>query len=180
MSRRVTWDTQSKANAAAAAKDAGGVVKDGANFVANTINSINPLNRFGMPAFPRFGRAGATPPGHSPQDKAGKDGKPLVESPTSLATHDALGRSRTRDPTNVEATKGRTPEVVSRTEEDGDDDDELNARETLAQLRKCKPPKKRFLEASSASELKLGEVEELLAEYKRLAKVLGEAFAQSS
>lgn len=180
MSRRVTWDTQSKANAAAAAKDAGGVVKDGANFVANTINSINPLNRFGMPAFPRFGRAGAPPPGLSPQDKAGKDGKPLVESPTSLATHDALGRSRTRDPTNVEGAKGRTPEVVSRTEEDGDDDDELNARETLAQLRKCKPPKKRFLEASSASELKLGEVDELLAEYKRLAKVLGEAFAQSS
>lgn len=188
MSRRVTWDTQSKAHANATSKDAGGVVKDGANFVANTINSINPLNRFGMPGFPRFGRAGAAPPpGMSTNEKMGKDGKPLVESPTSLATHDALGRSRTRDATttnNVENGKGRrTPEVVARTEpadEEGDADDELNARETLAQLRKCKPPKKRFLEVSSASELKLGEVEELLGEYRRLAKVLGEAFAQSS
>lgn len=177
MSRRVTWDTHSKANASATTKDAGGVVKDGANFVANTINSINPLNRFGIPTFPRFGRAGAAPPPSLPPGKDPSSTKgSLAESPTSLATHDALGRSRSRD---IEVAKTRVPEVVSRGDEDGEDDDqELNARETLAQLRKCKPPKKRFLEVGSASELKLGEVEELLREYKRLAKVLGEAFAQ--
>jgi hypothetical protein len=183
MSRRVTWDNHSRANATAAAKDAGGVVKDGANFVANTINSINPLNRFGMPGFPRFGRPGGNAPaGLNAQDKSGKDAKVLSESPTSLVTHDALGRSRSREPkpTNVDGAKARTPEIVTRAEQDGDEDDELNARETLAQLRKCKPPRKRFLDVSSASELKLGEVEELLGEYRRLAKVLGDAFAQSS
>jgi hypothetical protein len=55
--------------------------------------------------------------------------------------------------------------------------DDLNATEALAELRRIKPPRKRFLEVGSANELRLGEVEELLAEYRRLARAIGEAVA---
>ena len=58
-----------------------------------------------------------------------------------------------------------------------DGEDDLNAAEALAELRRIKPPRKRFLEVSAASELKIGEVEELLAEYRRLARAIGEAIA---
>jgi hypothetical protein len=56
-------------------------------------------------------------------------------------------------------------------------EDDLSAVEALAELRRIKPPRKRFLEVSAASELKIGEVEELLAEYRRLARAIGEAIA---
>lgn len=56
--------------------------------------------------------------------------------------------------------------------------DDLNAIEALAGLQRIKPPRRRFLEVQSAQELKLGEVEELLGEYRRLAKAIGEAVAQ--
>jgi hypothetical protein len=39
---------------------------------------------------------------------------------------------------------------------------------------KIDPPKKRFMEAQNAADLKLGEVFELLREYKRLAGALKE------
>ena len=54
---------------------------------------------------------------------------------------------------------------------------DLNAAEALAELRGIKPPRKRFLEVGSVGELRLGEVEELLMEYRRLAKAIGEAIA---
>ena len=57
------------------------------------------------------------------------------------------------------------------------DDDDMNARETLAGLRKIAPPRKRFLEVKNAGELRISEVEELLQEYRRLAKAIGEAVA---
>ena len=47
----------------------------------------------------------------------------------------------------------------------------------IAELRKLKPPKKRFLEVESAGELKLNEVDELLLDYRRLVKALGNAIA---
>ncbi|QIW95031.1 hypothetical protein AMS68_000549 [Peltaster fructicola] len=56
-----------------------------------------------------------------------------------------------------------------------DASEDLNAREALAELKKIKPPKKRFLDISSAAELRIGDIEELLREYKRLAKAIGEA-----
>ena len=52
---------------------------------------------------------------------------------------------------------------------------DLNAAETLAQLRKAKPPIKRFLAIKDAKELKLGEIDDLLNDYRRLAELLGEA-----
>ncbi|EMC92899.1 hypothetical protein BAUCODRAFT_37809 [Baudoinia panamericana UAMH 10762] len=130
---------------------------------ANILNAINPLNRFGVPGFPRFGR-GAGNISAQPSPTVEKPNKldNIVERPSMDDAAEAFP--------NLE--KQRTKEsIVSTT---GDD---LNAREALAELRKIKPPKKRFLAVSSASDLRLGEVEELLMEYRRLAKAIGEAVA---
>ena len=143
----------------------------------NLFANINPLNRFGVnvPGFARFGRSPSLPtssthtphlPSPSPAgEKIARLGD-LVESPAS--THqspaDALA--------SLEKTRSRDSRV-----EDEDQDDNLNAREALAQLRKIQPPKKRYLKVESAAELKLGEVEDLLREYRRLSKAIGEAIA---
>ena len=132
----------------------------GGNLFA-TINTINPLNRFNVPGFARFGRAASVPstPKQEPSpgsEKAGKLGD-IVESPSSARDNDmpALDKTQSR-------------------ETNGDD---LNAREALAELKKLKPPRKRFLEVPNAGELRLAEVEELLLDYRRLAKAIGEAIA---
>ncbi|KAF2153728.1 hypothetical protein K461DRAFT_224083 [Myriangium duriaei CBS 260.36] len=52
---------------------------------------------------------------------------------------------------------------------------DLNAAEALAQLKKARPPVKRFLEVKDAKELRVGEIDELLKDYRRLAELLGEA-----
>jgi hypothetical protein len=190
--RRVTWDTKpSSSSSKDAANQQGNIFTN----AASTINSINPLNRFGMPTFPRFGRAGSvnsssqpSPPGEQQNIKEKKMSLPnSLDAPsTSLATHDALGRMRTRsreDLRSAVSNGGPPTPGLSRTSTqnsvapvvDVDDGEEMNARETLARLKKCKPPKKRFLEVGNAGELRLSEVEELLAEYRRLAKAVGEA-----
>jgi hypothetical protein len=122
-----------------------------------TINTINPLNRFNVPGFGRFGRTGSLPttpaqpsPGLEKVDKLAD----IVESPVSA-----------RD----------TPGFERRDRHS--DGEGLNAREALAELRKLKPPRKRFLEIQNVGELKIAEVEELLLEYRRLAKAIGEAIA---
>ena len=66
--------------------------------------------------------------------------------------------------------KGR-PTVDGESHEDVD----LNAAESLAQLRKSNPPIRKFMDAKDAKELKIGDVEELLRDYKRLAEILKEA-----
>ena len=63
-----------------------------------------------------------------------------------------------------------------RTAENGIEES-MNAKEALAELRKLKPPRKRFLEVRDASELRIGEVEDLLKEYRRLAKAIGQTVA---
>jgi len=52
---------------------------------------------------------------------------------------------------------------------------DLNNAETLAQLRKTKPPIRRFLETREARDLKIGDVDDLLKDYKRLAEAMREA-----
>ncbi|KAK3724062.1 hypothetical protein LTR37_001184 [Vermiconidia calcicola] len=130
----------------------------GGNLFAN----INPLNRFGVnvPGFARFGRTGSNPtiPPSTPAPGQGKLGN-IVESPTNARDGEIFEKQR------------------SRSRESNSGNEEMNAREVLAELRKLKPPKKRFLEVQSAAELRLGEVEELLREYRRLAKGIGEAVA---
>lgn len=129
-----------------------------------TINTINPLNRFQVPSFARFGRISGTLP-HTPKDQPSPGVEKsnrlddIVESPVA---------SRGSETTGLEKTRSRESNA-------GDD---LNARETIAELRRLKPPKKRFLDVQNVGELKISEVEELLLDYRRLAKALGAAIAQ--
>jgi hypothetical protein len=148
----------------------------------NFISAMNPLslgNRFTSNfsnAIPRFGRAASTgaspaaaaspapPPPPIPQDSHPAQQKPrhlehITESPTTT----------TAPPHALERVNSHVSEVRA--------EDDLSAVEALAELRRIKPPRKRFLEVSAASELKIGEVEELLAEYRRLARAIGEAIA---
>lgn len=116
--------------------------------VGNLMNSFNPLSRFSVPGFSRFGRSasGATPPVLAPPT-------PTMEKTRQLG--DMLPPSS--------AVNGARDEA------------DLNAAETLAQLRKTKPPLRRFVDLRDAREMKIGEVEELLRDYKRLAEVMREA-----
>lgn len=146
----------------------------------NFITGLNPLtlgNRFTSNfsnAIPRFGRAASTgtPPQNTtttapqsftptpnPSDQKPRHLAHITESPTSTTAAPALERVNSHV-----ATEAR-----------GEDD--LNAVEALAELRRIKPPRKRFLEVGGAGELRIGEVEELLAEYRRLARAIGEAIA---
>ncbi|KAI7623757.1 hypothetical protein KC346_g2562 [Hortaea werneckii] len=138
---------------------------------ANLFNAINPLNRFQVPGFARFGnRSGSigastnsavqTPTTEKPNKLEGIVESPVSKDGTASEPFPKLEKQSTKD---------------SGAESDGEG---MNAREALAELRKIKPPKKRFLDVGSAQELRLGEVEELLAEYRRLAKAIGEAVVQ--
>ena len=127
-----------------------------------TINNINPLNRFSVPVpgFARFGRSGSVPTTPSiaspPPEKVSKLSD-IVESPIS--------------------TRGADLPALEKQRAGESNGEELNAREALAELRKLKPPKKRFLEVQTAGDLKLSEIDDLLLEYRRLAKAIGEAIA---
>lgn len=127
----------------------------------NLFATINPLNRFNMPGFARFGRTASvpnTPKEPSPgMEKMGKLGD-IVESPPAASR------------------AGELP-VLEKSRSHESNDGDLNSRETLAALQKLKPPKKRFLEVQNAGELKLSEIDDLLLDYRRLAKALGEAIA---
>ncbi|KAF2226339.1 hypothetical protein BDZ85DRAFT_255991 [Elsinoe ampelina] len=118
-----------------------------AEAVGNFVNSLNPLSRFGVavPSFPKFGR---TASGQVPDQM-------MVEK--SLPS-----------PTQAKHTRQTSGQA---TQEEVD----LNAVEALTQLRKAKPPIKRFMEVKDAKELKVGEIEDLLKDYRRLAGLLGDA-----
>ncbi|KAK5129866.1 hypothetical protein LTR08_002743 [Meristemomyces frigidus] len=150
---------------------------------ANLFNAINPLNRFAVPGFARFGRSGSVNTavnGSGSVAGAGVGGvhegkgekgagklSDIVESPTVMEQFPALEKKL--------GTKDAGGGVVATASEGAEED--LNARETLAELRRCKPPRKRFLEVRTAGELRIAEVEELLVEYRRLARAIGEAVA---
>jgi hypothetical protein len=147
----------------------------------NFISSMNPLslgNRFTSNfsnAIPRFGRAASTgtpPAAAATQAPNPLDSQQLAQQKPRHLEHITESPTSTTTPPHQQALE-RVNSHVS--EARGEDD--LNAVEALAELRRIKPPRKRFLEVSAASELKIGEVEELLAEYRRLARALGEAIA---
>lgn len=125
----------------------------------NLFNSFNPLSKIGVPGFARFGRSASlnSPTITTPTTEKRVQLGDIVESPVSAKNdHSHIAENQ-------------------RNRDDGGDD--LNAAEALAELKRIKPPKKRFLEVKDASELRLGEVQELLMEYRRLAKAIGEAIA---
>ncbi|UJO19877.1 Vacuolar protein sorting-associated protein 9b [Fulvia fulva] len=156
--RTVTWDSKSTTKAAEPTTLQG-------NLFAN-INPLNQLNKFGMPSFPRFGRAGtvgssAQPAQSTAAENSAQNAKlsDIVESSATMKDGDsaaALQRTNTKESVAM-----------------GDDD--MNAREALATLKKIPPPKKRFLEVESAHELKVGEIHALLMDYRRLSKAIGDA-----
>ncbi|EME41268.1 hypothetical protein DOTSEDRAFT_73623 [Dothistroma septosporum NZE10] len=158
--RTVTWDSKS---ATKAAKDEPTTPQG--NLFAN-INPLNQLNKLGMPSFPRFGRTGTVGSSAQPAqplaaEKSAQNAKltDIVESP--VAGNDA------DDASAIERAKSK--EAVAMNEDD------MNAREALATLRRIPPPKKRFLEVESAHELKVGEIHALLMDYRRLSKAIGDA-----
>ncbi|GAB7362000.1 hypothetical protein MBLNU230_g2036t1 [Neophaeotheca triangularis] len=146
------------------------------SLAGNFINNLNPLNRFGVPSFPRFGRAASasastpTTPLTAASNSTSKQLGNIVESPRGTVNENPDGMF----PPFVEKTQ-RSDSTVS---VGAGDEDSMNAAESLAELRRIRPPRKRFLEVRDAGELKLSEVEELLGEYRRLAKAIGEAVAE--
>ncbi|KAH9828127.1 Vacuolar sorting protein 9 (VPS9) domain [Teratosphaeria destructans] len=128
-------------------------------------NAINPLNKFAMPSFAgRFSRSGSA-------------GSSLPITPSSQSTPSV--EKKLADIVETPRPPRPRPALVDQPSTAADlvDGEEMNAREALACLRKVKPPRKRFLEVQGAGELRLAEVEELLGEYRRLAKAIGEAVA---
>ncbi|KAF2457982.1 hypothetical protein BDY21DRAFT_320384 [Lineolata rhizophorae] len=123
-------------------------------------NSLNPLKGFpGMGMLPRFGRGGeaASPP--PPAAAAAADGVAAGENGTAAQE----GRSQEQlpqvSPQQSKAEKERTAKGA-------------RATKAIEELRKTAPPVKRFVEMKDAKEVRVGEVEELLREYQRLAEAL--------
>jgi hypothetical protein len=121
--------------------------------MGNLMNSINPLSRFG--GFGKFGRS-ASASGSS--------------TPSTPAASSAAMAEKTKQ-------LGYIPESEKSTVQNNNVQPEadLDAMETLAQLRKAPPPLQKFVDAKGAQELRIGDVEELLKEYQRLAALLREA-----
>ncbi|KAK6432592.1 hypothetical protein LTR95_011242 [Oleoguttula sp. CCFEE 5521] len=86
-------------------------------------------------------------------------------------------KAGSQPPTPTLAPVPPTLSSAAKAENDSRGEDDLKAVEALTELRKIKPPRKRFLEVKDAAELRIGEVDELLKEYRRLAKAIGEAVA---
>jgi len=118
-----------------------------ADSVGNFVNSLNPLSRFGVgvPSFAKFGRS--------------------ASGPAPLST----------PPVGVSRQLGDKPDKQSQADAKAQSDTDLNSAETLAQLRKTKPPIRRFMDTRDARDLKIGDVDDLLKDYKRLAEALREA-----
>lgn len=109
-------------------------------------NTINPLNQFSRMSG-LFGRTTPSLASHPPP------------SPTPLTT--------SASESTLPMIPGSPP--PSRTAAD------FKATAAIEELKKAAPPNKRFVECKDAKELKLGEVEELLKEYHRLAVLMGKA-----
>ncbi|KAL2443662.1 hypothetical protein ABEF95_009562 [Exophiala dermatitidis] len=123
--------------------------------VKNFGNSINPMSHLGSAlggAFGRFGSrvtASASPPATTP----------TPETSTSLAGQDQelveTGKSSEVGTDEAQAVPLRTPNTSE-----------------LPSI-KATPPISRFMQLTDAKELKIGELDELLSDYQRLARVLG-------
>ena len=115
----------------------------------NLGNTLNPLNQFAKIGF--FGRT------------AGGAGTSGTATPTF-------------HPAGVLAEKETilTPEPPA-----PKSDKEVRTLAAVDEVRKGRPPTKRFLECKDAKDLKLGEVEELLRDYQRLSAALGKVVSSS-
>lgn len=114
-------------------------------------NTLNPLRGFGgMNMLPRFGRTNTAPA--TPQAEK-RDASPSGEAKSGLAP---VAAQSSPSPVLPPSPDPKAAVAVSR----------------LDELSKTAPPVKRFIEAKEAKELKIGDVEELLKDYQRLAGAL--------
>jgi hypothetical protein len=120
--------------------------------MGNLMNSINPLSRFG--GFGKFGRS-ASASGSS--------------TPTTPAASSAAMAEKTKQLGYIPEAE-KSPVQNNNVQPEAD----LDAMEALAQLKKASPPLQKFVDAKSAQELRIGDVEELLKEYQRLAALIRE------
>ncbi|GME38800.1 Vacuolar sorting protein 9 [Neofusicoccum parvum] len=114
----------------------------------NLGSSLNPLRGFGgMNMLPRFGRTNTAPPTPT---------APQVDGPQSEASKPAPTSSPSPSPTPVAEPDPKAMAALKR----------------LDELSKTAPPIKRFIEAKEAKDLKIGDVDDLLKDYHRLASAL--------
>lgn len=127
-----------------------------ADSVGNLMNSLNPLKSFAVPSFGRFGRSAST------------STTPAILAPSVEKTKQ-LGHGPEAIPAKETNVKDSKP--IVRPEQD------LSALEALAQLKKTKPPVRRFMDVKDVKDLRIGEVEDLLKDYRRLAEAIREALS---
>ncbi|KAK7534038.1 uncharacterized protein J3D65DRAFT_669738 [Phyllosticta citribraziliensis] len=148
---------------AAAAPTPAPPVSPGASAVEsmrNLGNSLNPLRGFGgINMLPRFGRSVTTPISPSPSL--------ATAAPTSTAsTNNATGGADATAPissdTAIGGPIGGTPNNAKKDK----------ALRNIEELSKTPPPKRKFIDCKDARDLKIGEVDDLLKEYQRLADLL--------
>ncbi|KIY00663.1 uncharacterized protein Z520_03328 [Fonsecaea multimorphosa CBS 102226] len=119
--------------------------------VRNFGNSLNPMSSIGSALGGAFGRFGG-------RAAAASASPPAVQTPPTPTIVVAQGNKQD----SPEEKNKPTPEASLRSP----DQDELVAIKAM-------PPITRFMKIADAKDLRLGEVQELLADYQRLAKVLG-------
>ncbi|KAF1348821.1 hypothetical protein BDV97DRAFT_399371 [Delphinella strobiligena] len=139
----------------------GGPMAGAADQVGNLMNSFNPLKSFGVPSFGGFGR------------------RSVSAANTPAAVPPAAEKAKQLGNVPVTAEKSKVEEEAEKNQGKANSKSEmdLNAMEALAQLKKTKPPVRRFMEAKDAKDLKIGEIDELLKDYKRLAEAIREALS---
>ncbi|KAK8171167.1 hypothetical protein BKA80DRAFT_298418 [Phyllosticta citrichinensis] len=148
---------------AAAATTPAPPVSPGASAVEsmrNLGNSLNPLRGFGgINMLPRFGRSVTTPISPSPSLATAA---PTSPAPTNIATG---GADATAPISSDSATGGPSGGTPNNARND-------KALRNIEELSKTAPPKRKFLDCKDARDLKIGEVDDLLKEYQRLAELL--------
>lgn len=135
-------------NAAASAADS----------VGNLMNSLNPLKSFGVPSFGRFGRSAST----------STTATPAISTPTT-----EKNRQLGNVPEVAPGKESSIKEALAKVQPEQD----LSAMEALAQLKRTKPPVRKFMDVKDVKDLKIGEVEDLLKDYRRLAEAIREAIS---
>ncbi|GAB7350588.1 hypothetical protein MBLNU459_g1160t2 [Dothideomycetes sp. NU459] len=128
-----------------------------ADSVGNLMHSLNPLKSFAVPSFGRFGRSASTTT------------SPAISTPTTEKNKQLDQGS--------EATKATETNDQDNTAAKVQPEQDLSALEALAQLRKTKPPVRKFMDVKDVKDLRIGEVEDLLKDYRRLAEAIREALS---
>ncbi|KAL1311314.1 hypothetical protein AAFC00_001492 [Neodothiora populina] len=141
-----------------------GSTASAADQMGNLMNTFNPLKSFSVPSFGGFRRSVSAASTPAAVPSAAEKSKQLGHMPEKVA-----------EKKEGEATEGEAEQNGTKSEVK--DEADLSAMEALAQLRKTKPPVRRFMEVTDIKELKIGEIEELLKDYRRLADAVREAIS---